>query len=358
MFVKIAITILEVAVVIVPLFLAVLFLFRSGASYEERYNNSKLKFAGFSKFQYALLFRIIGFICFIIAAFAFWNNYIAEDMPVDSENREFWEDVEKKSLDGFMIKGAMLLGAAIAIPARMGSSRFPGKPLAKLGGKEVLLRVYESCLKSERAEKVLILTDSPEIQRFAEGISAPCIMTSPECKSGTERIIEALGSIGAEFIVNVQGDEPFISPRLIDSIISAGVDSNSQLVTAASRITSADSLKNPNVVKVLRDNIGRAVYFSRTPLPYVRGVENCSDWLSKTSYWRHIGIYGYSAKSLVLYSSLPQPDMEACEMLEQLRFIAAGYPFDIVETEYEPVGIDTPADLEAAEDYIKKNSLA
>ena len=325
MFVKIAITILEVAVVIVPLFLAVLFLFRSGASYEERYNNSKLKFAGFSKFQYALLFRIIGFICFIIAAFAFWNNYIAEDMPVDSENREFWEDVEKKSLDGFMIKGAMLLGAAIAIPARMGSSRFPG---------------------------------SPEIQRFAEGISAPCIMTSPECKSGTERIIEALGSIGAEFIVNVQGDEPFISPRLIDSIISAGVDSNSQLVTAASRITSADSLKNPNVVKVLRDNIGRAVYFSRTPLPYVRGVENCSDWLSKTSYWRHIGIYGYSAKSLVRYSSLPQPDMEACEMLEQLRFIAAGYPFDIVETEYEPVGIDTPADLEAAEDYIKKNSLA
>ena len=130
MFVKIAITILEVAVVIVPLFLAVLFLFRSGASYEERYNNSKLKFAGFSKFQYALLFRIIGFICFIIAAFAFWNNYIAEDMPVDSENREFWEDVEKKSLDGFMIKGAMLLGAAIAIPARMGSSRSSFLPTA------------------------------------------------------------------------------------------------------------------------------------------------------------------------------------------------------------------------------------
>ena len=181
-------------------------------------------------------------------------------------------------------------------------------------------------------------------------------MTSEKCRSGTERIIEAFEEIGAEFVVNVQGDEPFISPKLIDSVIEAHRATNSDLVTAASKIGDANMLINPNVVKVLRDGQGRALYFSRSPLPYVRGQSNPAKWLESCDYWRHIGIYGYSAKALARYDSLPVSTMEKCEMLEQLRFVSAGYKFDIVETDYCSIGIDTPEDLDAAEEYLKSLS--
>ena len=167
---------------------------------------------------------------------------------------------------------------------------------------------------------------------------------------------KTLEEIGAEFVVNVQGDEPFISPKLIDSVIEAHRATNSDLVTAASKIGDANMLINPNVVKVLRDGQGRALYFSRSPLPYVRGQSNPAKWLESCDYWRHIGIYGYSAKALARYDSLPVSTMEKCEMLEQLRFVSAGYKFDIVETDYCSIGIDTPEDLDAAEEYLKSLS--
>ena len=248
----------------------------------------------------------------------------------------------------------MVLGAAIAIPARMGSKRFPGKPLAMLGGKAVLERVYDNCRKCERAEKIVILTDSAEIMEFADKIGAPAIQTSPKCASGTERIVEAFDEINANFVVNVQGDEPFISPALVDSIIEAHENSKVDLVTAVSKISDGQMLLNPNVVKVLRGADGSAIYFSRTPLPYVRGEPNADEWLKRCDYWRHIGIYGYSAKAVARYAALPESAMERCEMLEQLRFIAAGYKFDVVETEYESIGIDTPADLAAAEEFLSR----
>ena len=351
---KILSTIFEVAVVAVPLFVACLFLLRTSESYNESYDTSRLRFWGISKSKYRLFFRALGVLCLLVAAFAIYKNYFYEGSDQNIENREFWEDIEKKSKNGVFMN-AMLLGAAIAIPARMASTRFPGKPLALLGGKAVIERVYESCLKSERAEKAVILTDSLEIMEFADKIGAPAIMTSPKCRSGTERIIEAFGEINAEFVVNVQGDEPFISPKLIDSLIEAHTATNCELVTAGSRITDARTLINPNVVKILRDNSGKAAYFSRTPLPYVRGEASPEKWLERCDYWRHIGIYGYSAKALARYDSLPVSKMEQCEMLEQLRFVAAGYNFEIVETEYESIGIDTPEDLEAAEKFLKKS---
>lgn len=351
--VKVFITILEVAVVVIPLFIGVVLTFRTSATYSEKYNISKMKFIGMSKVQYRILFRLFGIFCLFIAGFAFWNNYIKEDTPVSEETRKFWDEVEKDTNKLPMSAVAFL--TAIAIPARMGSSRFPGKPLARLGGKAVIERVYESCKLTKRADKIVILTDSPEISDFAKTISAECIMTSPECRSGTERIIEASEKIGADFVVNVQGDEPFISPKLIDSIIELGVDSKAQLVTAVSKINDTETLHNPNVVKALRDNSGNAIYFSRTALPYNRGVAQ-EEWLSKCDYWRHIGIYGYSAQSLAKYGSLPVSKMETCEMLEQLRFISAGYTFGVVETKYESIGIDTPEDLVVAEKYLKKIS--
>jgi 3-deoxy-manno-octulosonate cytidylyltransferase (CMP-KDO synthetase) len=209
-------------------------------------------------------------------------------------------------------------------------------------------------MKCELAEKVVILTDSIEILEFADKIGAPAISTSPNCQSGTERIIEAFEEINADFVVNVQGDEPFISPKLVDSIIEVGKNSNVELVTAISKITDEQALINPNIVKVLRDNEGAGIYFSRTPLPYIRGEANPAEWLKRCDYWRHIGIYGYSAKSLARYASLPVSKMEKCEMLEQLRFIASGYKFELVETDYTSIGIDTPEDLAEAEEFLKK----
>ncbi len=342
---------MEVCTIAIPLLVAVPFLLRSSDSYSEKYEHSKLRFLGVPKSKYILMFRIIGFFCLFLSAFAIYKNYIAEESSELEESKEFWEEIERNSKSG-AVKGAVLLGAAIAIPARMSSTRFPGKPLALLGGKPVIERVYRNCLKSKLAQKVVILTDSPEISEFGNRIGAPVIMTSKNCRSGTDRIIEAVGEIKSDFVVNVQGDEPFIDCGLIDAVIEANKKNGCEVVTAASRISDPKTLTNPNVVKVLRDNLGRAVYFSRSPLPYVRDEPRADKWLEHASYWRHVGIYGYSAKALARYGSLPVSAMETCEMLEQLRFIAAGYRFEIVETEYKSIGIDTPDDLKNAEKYI------
>ena len=351
--VKILSTIFEICSFVVPFFIALLFLLRSNESYAESYDSSKLKFVGFTKRQYMAFFRIIGVFFLLLGLFAVYKNYFYEPSPEYQESRDFWDDIDKKSSQS-PFKTAMLLGAAIAIPARMGSTRFPGKPLAMLGGKAVLERVYENCLKCERAEKVVILTDSAEILEFADKIGAPALATSPKCASGTERIVEAFEEINADFVVNVQGDEPFISPKLVDSIIEVRSNSNVDLVTAVSKISDEQTLVNPNVVKALRGGDGSAIYFSRTPLPYVRGESDAGEWLKRCDYWRHIGIYGYSAKAIARYGSLPVSKMEKCEMLEQLRFISAGFKFEVVETHYESIGIDTPADLAAAEKFLSK----
>ena len=348
---KVVPVIFEICTFVIPIFVALIFLLRSNESYNEKYDTSKLKFFGLSKTQYRIFFRFIGFLCLLVGIYAIYRNYFYEPVSEYKETIDFWKEVDEK-VDPF--KSAMLLGAAIAIPARMGSSRFPGKPLAFLGGKAVLEHVYDNCLKCKLAEKVVILTDSVEILEFADKIGAPAISTSPNCQSGTERIIEAFEEINADFVVNVQGDEPFISPKLVDSIIEVNRNSNVELVTAVSKITDEQTLINPNVVKVLRDNNGSAIYFSRSPLPYIRGESNVSEWLKRCDYWRHIGIYGYSAKAIARYASLPVSKMEKCEMLEQLRFISAGYKFELVETNYTSIGIDTPEDLVAAEEFLKQ----
>lgn len=257
-------TIFEIASFVVPFFVALVLLARSGDSYRESYEISKLRFLGFTRSQYIAFFRVLGILFLLLGAFAVYRNYFYEPNPELQESADFWKDINNR--ENLPIKSAMLLGAAIAIPARMGSSRFPGKPLALLGGKAVIERVYESCMKCERAEKVVILTDSVEIVEFADKIGAKSVMTSPKCASGTERIVEAFEEINADFVVNVQGDEPFISPALVDSIIEAHANTNVDLVTAASKISDAQTLINPNVVKVLRGNDGSAVYFSRAPL--------------------------------------------------------------------------------------------
>lgn len=351
----VVLTIFEIGIIIVPFIFGVYFLLRSRSSYEDAFDNSQLRFWGISKRKYIFAFRLLGVFCLLLAAFAAYKNYFAPDENVDKNIKDFWRDVDSSQQDSFL--SMALLAAAIAIPTRMGSSRFPGKPLALLGGKTVIERVYERCMQSRLSNRAVILTDSPEIVDFASKIGAEVLMTSPSCNSGTERIIEAFDKIGAEFVVNVQGDEPFISPALIDQLIQKRADTACDLVTAVSKIDGAEALANENVVKVLRDESGRAIYFSRTPLPHIRGVPDRAKWLERAEYWRHIGIYGYSKNALEKYAGFGACALEKCEMLEQLRFVANGMKFEIVQTQYESIGIDTPADLAAAEAFLQRQSL-
>ncbi len=348
-------TALEVASYLIPSVAGIYFLFRGAESYADSYDRSRLKFAGMSLRAYKILFRLFGVLLLAIASVIVWNFYSEEEM-IGSDKKDFWNDIkerEEKEGDGLLFK-VSFMPFAIAIPARMASSRFPGKPLAKLGGKTVLERVCERCAESKLAGgHITVLTDSEDIFSHAQSIGVKCVMTPQTCSCGTERIIAAIDEIGAQFIVNVQGDEPFIEGALIDAIIEKRIDTGAELVTAAHKISDPSELPNPNVVKVLRDGGGRVLYFSRSPLPYVRGEADFSKWLEKADYWRHIGIYGYSRAALEKYSTLPHSELEDCEKLEQLKFVSAGYSFALVETNYKSIGIDTPADLAAAEEYLR-----
>ena len=277
---KIFYTILEVAYVALPLFVAAIFLLRRSETYNDNYQTSKFKAWGVSLGGYKIFYRVIGVICLCLAGLAVYKNYIEEPDDELSDARKFWEDVNKRK--DLPLQGAMLLGAAIAIPARMGSTRFPGKPLALLGGKAVLERVYESCVKSELAEKVVILTDSIEIMEFSDKIGAPAIMTSEKCRSGTERIIEAFGEINADFVVNVQGDEPFIQRSQLEAVKACFDDASTQIATLVKPFTPADgfdALENVNSPSFLTS----VTATRRSGWPDIR-ITNISDFML-TALW-------------------------------------------------------------------------
>ncbi len=349
---EVLISICEFAVIGFSVLLGLTLMLKNDEAYNESYIDSKFCALSISKNCYKRFMRILGLILFLfgLAFFYFMFFYTPDDElePV----KEFWKDVEKSTNADSLILGFAMF--AIAIPARMSSTRFPGKPLAMLKGKTVIQRVYEKCLQSKYAgDNAYILTDSPQICEFAEKMGAKYVLTSPECKNGTERIVEALPKIDAEFFVNVQGDEPFIPVSLIDAIVEKRMQTNCELATAVVRIDDPQDLDNPNVVKALRNKDGKILYFSRSPLPYVRGVADKAKWLEKCAYFRHIGIYGYSRKSLLNYNSLPSSTLEKCEMLEQLRFVDSGYEFMAVESAYKSIGIDTPQDLAQAEKFLE-----
>ncbi len=348
--------VIEIASFVLPTVFGVYFLFRRSEAYDESFVHSRFASLGLSKRVYRITFRLLGILLIMIATVIVWNFYMADLIKSEGETEFFWKDIEKKDDDGNVLFKLSMLGAVIAIPARMASVRFAGKPLADLNGKAVIEHVFEKCTQSKLAGGIVILSDSPEIEEKAAQMGARHIMTSPECSSGTERIVSVLDELDANFIVNVQGDEPFIAPELIDSLIKKHQETSAELVTAVRRIHDVESLKNENVVKVLRNASGRLIYFSRSPLPYLRGQGDYSKWLEASAYWQHIGIYGYSADILKKYAALPESVLENCEKLEQLKFLSAGYTFEIVETDYVSIGIDTPEDLQKAKDYLNKIS--
>jgi len=239
----------------------------------------------------------------------------------------------------------------LIIPARLASTRLPRKVLLDLGGKPVVQHVWERAKKAKSAQNVVLLTDSDEVASVARGFGAEVVMTSPDCPSGTARLASVVDQLPGDFFINIQGDEPFIEPALIDALASRYLSTSCSLVTAVSRITDAARLAEPSVVKVVRAENGEAIYFSRSPVPHYRGVP-ASEWTARRSYWGHIGIYGYDRETLEMYPKLSATELEACESLEQLRFIAHGYRFQTVETSYHPIAIDTASDLEVARKLI------
>ncbi|MBR4390612.1 MAG: 3-deoxy-manno-octulosonate cytidylyltransferase [Bacteroidales bacterium] len=232
------------------------------------------------------------------------------------------------------------------IPARYGSTRFPGKPLAMIGDKTMIHRTYDQVLKSS-LDAVVVATDDRRIYDEVVGFGGRAVMTRADHRSGTDRCREALEALGGGYdgVVNVQGDEPFIDPRQIDQVAELLRCDGITLATLARRIQDPSALDNPNVVKVVFDRQGDALYFSRHPLPYLRGVER-SRWLEQTAYYRHIGLYAYSADTLRRLADLSPGRLETAESLEQLRWLENGLRIRVAVTDLDQsLSIDTPDDL-------------
>jgi 3-deoxy-manno-octulosonate cytidylyltransferase (CMP-KDO synthetase) len=239
------------------------------------------------------------------------------------------------------------MNVSVVIPARLASSRLPRKVLADLGGKPVLRHVWERVARMKRATEILVATDSEEVAAVVAGWGGQFVMTSPACRSGTERIASILDGLHGQFILNVQGDEPFIDPGLLDALAERFAAAGGDVVTPVYPIRDEAALLNPAVVKVVRAGDGRALYFSRSPVPHLRGVP-LAEWPARGLHWGHLGVYGYARARLAQYSALPECALETIEALEQLRFLEAGWKIQTVETDYHAVAIDTPEDLARA----------
>ena len=238
------------------------------------------------------------------------------------------------------------------IPARYASSRFPGKPIAILGGKPVIQRVYEQVNKL--LDNVYVATDDQRIYDCVKNFGGKVVMTKNNHKSGTDRIEEAIEKIGGDWdvVVNIQGDEPFIQKEQILSLCECFKDPNTQIATLGKPFTTMDAVTNPNSPKIVLDNQNFAMYFSRSIIPYIRGKQT-NEWINSYNYIKHLGIYAYRKDILQEITKLPQSSLEIAESLEQLRWLQNGYKIKVGITEIETVGIDTPDDLVRAEEFLK-----
>jgi 3-deoxy-manno-octulosonate cytidylyltransferase (CMP-KDO synthetase) len=226
------------------------------------------------------------------------------------------------------------------IPARFASTRFPGKALARIAGKSMLEHVFERAGQARYLTNVIIATDDDRIRDEAQRFSAPVRMTRSDHVSGTDRVAEVASADNAQIIVNIQGDEPLIDPAAIDAAVLSILDHTEiPMGTLKKRIEDPAEIDNPNVVKVVTNLAGNAIYFSRSTIPYLRGDEGLTRF-------KHIGLYVYRRDFLLSYSDLPIGPLEKAERLEQLRALENGYSIRVVETEYESMGVDTPEDFE------------
>jgi len=255
------------------------------------------------------------------------------------------------------------MNSLIVIPSRYESSRFPGKPLRKIAGVSLIERVYRQC-ESSNADDIIVATDDQRIFNHVTDFGGNAVMTSVKLTNGTERVIEACEQIIDEndeydVIINVQGDEPLIDPEDINRIIDMFDQEETDIATLISRITTNEELFDHNVVKAVvtdfEDGIADALYFSRSPIPYQRDTPE-SEWLDKNAYFRHVGLYGFSAEALASIKWLKESDLEKAEKLEQLRWLQNHFVVSVSRTTNKPLGVDTPEDVVVVEKVLKSTT--
>lgn len=232
------------------------------------------------------------------------------------------------------------------IPARYASTRFPGKPLVDIGGKSMIQRVYEQAKKSKSLADVIVATDDARIENHVNAFGGKVIMTKETHQSGTDRCFEAIQKFtaSADIVINIQGDEPFIHPEQIDLAASCFDSDKVQIATLVKKINSYEELFNVNTPKVVLNKFGEAIYFSRETIPHVREKEP-TEWLNCHEFYKHIGIYAYTARVLAEITKLNQSSLELAEGLEQLRWIQNGYKIKTKITDFESIAVDVPDDL-------------
>jgi 3-deoxy-manno-octulosonate cytidylyltransferase (CMP-KDO synthetase) len=234
------------------------------------------------------------------------------------------------------------------IPARYGSTRFPGKALAAIAGKPMVQHVFERARGAQRVSRVVIATDDERILQAVAGFGGEAMMTRGDHRSGTERVAEVAAHVEADVYVNVQGDEPLVEPAAIEALVAAMEEESVSVATLATPITEPGEIMDPNVVKVVTDFEGNALYFSRAPVPWVRDEKQSVGMQHR----KHLGLYAYRRAALLEFPTLPPGELEKLEQLEQLRLLENGYKIRVVETEYNSVGVDVPADVARVEQLL------
>lgn len=236
------------------------------------------------------------------------------------------------------------------IPARFGSTRFEGKVLAEICGKPMIQHIWEKAKEAKMLEDLLVATDDERVVKVVEGFGGKAVLTAAEHKSGTDRLVEAVFPIEARIVVNIQADEPLIQPSQIDILADALMsDPEIYMATLAKKIENGEDINNPNLVKVITDRDGFAIYFSRSPIPYPGRRE-------EAVYYKHLGLYAYTKDFLFTYVNLCDSMLEKAEKLEQLRVLENGYKIKVIETNQDTIGVDTPEDLAKVESILKGQS--
>jgi 3-deoxy-D-manno-octulosonate cytidylyltransferase len=236
------------------------------------------------------------------------------------------------------------------IPARFGSSRLPGKPLASIAGKPMIQHVVEGVRRAQLVKSILVATDDERIKQAVEAFGGQAILTRPDHRTGTDRVAEVAAHVRAEIYLNIQGDEPLIDPGTVDAVVSALLEDDAvQIATPCTAITQSNEIMDPNIVKVVRDFDGNGLYFSRAPIPWVRDTKTTV----APRHWKHIGLYAFPRETLLEFPTLPPGELEHIEQLEQLRWVENGFRIRVVETDYDAVSVDVPADIERVEKLLR-----
>jgi 3-deoxy-manno-octulosonate cytidylyltransferase (CMP-KDO synthetase) len=243
---------------------------------------------------------------------------------------------------------------AVIIPARYASTRFPGKPLARLGGQPMIQQVYERVRQARGVSRVVVATDDTRIRDCVTGFGGEAIVTGNDLRSGSDRVAAVAREIQADVYVNLQGDEIPLDPGLLEDLILPFVKSDAAVGTLKQALTEERDLLDPNVVKVVTDSNGDALYFSRSPVPYLRDRHAGDSALVPGLHWKHLGIYIYRAAALAGFAKLPSGTLEVTEQLEQLRLLEAGIRIRVWETKHASLRVDTPADIERAEQILTR----